>query len=77
MVLIKLDHKTYNHPYFIRPAKDFTLIQVDLTERNDPTHEALIEKYKISGVPTIIFLDKRGSERRDLRVKEYLNYECI
>jgi thiol:disulfide interchange protein DsbD len=70
---IKLDQKTFNHPGFIRAAKDFTLIQVDLTERGDPMHEALIGKYKISGVPTIIFLDKRGTERRDLRVEEYLN----
>jgi thiol:disulfide interchange protein DsbD len=69
----KLDQETFNHPDFIRAAKDFTLIQVDLTERNGPKHEALIEKYKISGVPTIIFLDKRGTERRDLRVEEYLN----
>ena len=70
---IKLDRITFKHSDFIRAAKDFTLIQVDLTERNDPKHEALIEKYKISGVPTIIFLDKRGTERRDLRVEEYLN----
>ena len=69
---IKLDQKTFKHPDFIRTAKDFTLIQVDLTERSDPMHEALIGKYKISGVPTIIFLDRRGAERPDLRVEEYL-----
>ena len=72
---IKLDRKTFNHPGFIRAAKDFSLIQVDLTERSDPMHEALIGKYKINGVPTIIFLDKRGAERRDLRVEEYLNHQ--
>jgi len=70
---IKLDQKTFNHSDFIRAAKDFTLIQVDLTARNDPKQEALIEKYKISGVPTIIFLDKRGTEQHDLRVEEFLN----
>ena len=70
---IKLDQKTFNQPGFIRAAKDFTLIQVDLTERHDLKQEALIKKYKISGVPTIIFLDKNGNERHDLRVEEYLN----
>jgi len=70
---IKLAQETFNHSDFIRAAKDFILIQVDLTERNDPKHEMLIEKYKISGVPTIIFLDKKGTERRDLRTEEFLS----
>ena len=70
---IKLNQKTFSHSDFIRAAKDFTLIQVNLTERNDPKHEALIEKYKISGVPTIIFLDKKGTEQHDLRVVKFLN----
>jgi thiol:disulfide interchange protein DsbD len=70
---IKLNQKTFNHSDFIRAAKHFTLIQVDLTERNEPKHEALIEKYKISGVPTVIFLDKGGNERKDLRVEAFLS----
>ncbi len=70
---IRMNQKTFNHSDFIRAAKDFTLIKVDLTERKYPKHEELIEKYKISDVPTIIFLDKRGAERSDLRVDEYLD----
>ena len=70
---IKLDQKTFNHPGFIRAAQDFTLIQVDLTEGADARHETLIKNYKISGLPTIIFLDKMGFERRELRVEEFLN----
>ena len=48
------------------------MIKVDLTRRDNPEHERLLEKYEVKGVPTVIFLDQHGKERRDLRLVDFL-----
>jgi thiol:disulfide interchange protein DsbD len=67
----KMEETTFRHPDIIKTANDFTMIKVDLTERGDPLHERLIKKYEVRGVPTAIFLDSQGNERRDLRLMAY------
>jgi len=32
----------------------------------------LLKEYGVKGVPTIVFLDPNGKERRDLRLVDYL-----
>ena len=51
---------------------DFVMIKVDVTKGGNPLHERLLEQYGIKGVPTIVFLDTEGKERRDLRLVDYL-----
>ncbi len=48
--------------------KDFVLVKVDLTFAGNKAHEKLTEEYDIKGVPTIVFLDKNGSEISSLRL---------
>jgi len=48
------------------------MIKVDLTRRGTPDIERLLQRYEVKGVPTVIFLDRRGQERRDLRLVDYL-----
>ena len=38
----------------------------------DEQQEKLVERFEVKGVPTIIFLDRDGSERRDLRLVDHL-----
>jgi len=52
-------------------AKEFTLIKVDLTSKENPLYEKLLRKYRIKGVPTIVFLDKKGQEIRSLRLVDF------
>ena len=52
-------------------AKDFTMIKVDLTRKGDPIHEKLLNEYQIKGVPTIVFLDRKGQEIKELRLIDF------
>ncbi len=51
--------------------KEFTLIKVDLTRKGIPRHEALLKKYQVKGVPTIVFLDTMGQEIKELRLVDF------
>jgi thioredoxin:protein disulfide reductase len=64
---------TFHHPEVVRQAKaDFVMIKVDVTRGGDPLHERLVSDYEVKGVPTIVFLDAQGGERKDLRLVDYL-----
>ena len=48
------------------------MIKVDLTRKGNPIHKSLLRQYNVKGVPTVVFLDRRGKEHRDLRVVDFL-----
>ncbi|UCB50028.1 MAG: thioredoxin family protein [Deltaproteobacteria bacterium] len=69
----ELDEVTFHDPQIVHQAKrDFVMIKVDLTRKGNPVHEALLRQYGIKGVPTVVFLDRQGDERRDLRLVDFL-----
>lgn len=68
----ELDEVTFHNKQVIDLLKkDFILIKIDLTRKGNPRHEQLLEKYKIKGVPTIVFLDRSGNERTYLRLVDF------
>lgn len=66
----ELEHITFADPDIQDILKDFTRLKVDLTVVNDSTN-ALKKEFDIPGVPTIIFYDKTGTERKDLRLNGF------
>jgi thiol:disulfide interchange protein DsbD len=69
----ELDEVTFHDPEIVKQAKrDFIMIKVDLTYKSNPVHERLLDQYGIKGVPTVVFLDQDGRERRDLRLVDFL-----
>jgi thiol:disulfide interchange protein DsbD len=69
----ELDEVTFHDPQIVKQAKhDFVMIKVDLTRKGNPVHEDLLRQYGIKGVPTVVFLDREGDERRDLRLVDFL-----
>ena len=69
----ELDEITFHHPQVVALAeKRFVMIKVDLTRRNQPLHQRLLQRFQVKGVPTVVFLDSRGQERRDLRLVDFL-----
>ena len=44
-----------------------------LNSTGDPIQESLIQEFHVKGVPTIVFLDREGIERRNLRVVNYVS----
>jgi thioredoxin:protein disulfide reductase len=64
----ELDEKTFSDPHVQEALSRRALFKADLTKASSPEAVALSEKYGILGVPTVIFLDTSGQERKDLRL---------
>ncbi len=68
-----LEEITFHDAEIVAQARQhFIMIKVDLTRKGIPAHERLIKKYHVKGVPTVLFFDREGNERRDLRVVDFL-----
>jgi thiol:disulfide interchange protein DsbD len=69
----ELDEITFHHAEVVKRARqDFIMIKVDLTRKGNPVQERLVARFGIKGVPTVVFLDGRGNECRNLRLVDYL-----
>ena len=69
----ELDEVTFHDREVVEQAgQDFFMIKVDLTRKDNPDSDRLLQKYDVKGVPTVVFLDKRGEERRELRLVDFL-----
>ena len=69
----ELDEVTFRHPDIVRHSQEaFIFVKVDLTRRGDPGRQRLLERFDVRGVPTVVFIDAGGKERRDLRLVDFL-----
>jgi len=69
----ELEEATFHDAAVVGLAEtEFVMLKVDVTQGGNPLHEQLIFQYEVKGVPTIVFLDRKGVERRDLRLVDYL-----
>ncbi len=69
----ELDKITFYDPEIVKQAQtDFIMIKVDLTRKGNPVHDDLLGQYSVKGVPTVLFLDRQGKERQDLRLVDFL-----
>lgn len=69
----ELNEVTFHDREIIKQAKQvFIMIKVDLTRKGNPTHKKLLGQYGVKGVPTVVFLDRQGKERSDLRLVDFL-----
>ncbi len=68
----EMDEITFHNDQIVKQAqRDFIMIKVDLTRKGNPVHETLLRTYDVRGVPTIVFLNRQGKERRDLRLVDF------
>ena len=63
----EMDRLTFPDPRVQERLRKFAFIKVDLTRTGSPAVDELTRRYGIVGVPTYIFLDAAGIERKDLR----------
>ncbi len=69
----ELDEKTFLDPDVIRlAAEEVVMVKVDLTRGGNPLYDRLVREYGVKGVPTVVFLDANGEERRDLRLVDFI-----
>jgi len=69
----ELDQVTFHQPYIVRLSQDdFIMVKVDLTKQDGQNYDRLLSEYNIKGVPTVVFLDIMGKERKDLRLVDFV-----
>jgi thioredoxin:protein disulfide reductase len=66
----ELDRFTFTNPKVREEAGRFATLKLDLTHGEEVATRAK-NRYEIVGVPTIIFLDADGKERKDLRLEGF------
>jgi len=64
----ELDHKTFNQISVVGESRRFVRLKADLTRTSDESVKQLTARYRISGVPTIVFLDSAGHEVKNKRL---------
>ena len=68
----ELEKVTFRNSEVVRASEDFVMVKADVTRSGNPIHERLLKQYAIKGVPTIVFLDRHGKERIDLRLVDFM-----
>ncbi len=64
----ELDDKTFGDKRVARELDRFTRVKADLTDAKDPLVQQLTKQYAIIGVPTIVLVDSKGAEAKNLRL---------
>jgi thiol:disulfide interchange protein DsbD len=65
---LELDKKTFSDGRVREALSRRGLYKADMTRASAPETVELARKFDILGVPTVVFLDAAGNERRDLRL---------
>lgn len=68
----KLDRTTFRDPRVVRESRSFAMVRVDLTRSQDPRAAEMRRKFRIVGLPTVVFLDRAGNEITGLRITDYV-----
>ncbi len=67
----ELEANTFSDPRVAKAFEDVVALKADLTRDEDPAVKAVKERFKIVGVPTIVFLDSSGREQESLRLVQF------
>jgi thiol:disulfide interchange protein DsbD len=71
-----LDNKVFTDPEIADLSRQFLALRLDLTRRQ-PHQDAILHRYGIKGVPTLLFFDTQGREVTSLRVEEFMDKKEI
>ena len=69
----EMDRETFRDPAVVEAAKRALMLRADVTLSGTKEVAALREKFKIRGVPTVVFIGSNGVERADLRVIHFVD----
>ena len=67
----EMEKSVFSDPEVLALSKKFVTLRVDLTRRL-PGQDKLLARYGVRGVPTVIFINRKGLEERALRVEELI-----
>jgi len=68
----QMDRETFSDPRVIRMSKQFVCVKIDCTDTSAPEVRRLQKKYKLVGLPTILFMNSAGKLVPDTAVTEFV-----
>jgi len=69
----ELDEITFRDSDVVAMSENrVVMIKIDLTRKGEALNERLVQRYDVRGVPTVVFLDRYGKERSDLRLLDFI-----
>lgn len=69
---VEMDHVTFRHPDVVKALSNVVTLRVDATREITPDAEQLLGKYRVYGAPTVLFFDRTGRERTELRLTGFV-----
>ncbi|EGT76895.1 Thiol:disulfide interchange protein DsbD [Haemophilus haemolyticus M21127] len=67
---------TFSDPKVQQQFQNILLLQVNMT-KNSPENKALMERFNVMGLPTILFFDKRNNEIQGSRVTGFMDADSF
>jgi thiol:disulfide interchange protein DsbD len=58
----ELDKKTFSEPRVGQELGRFVAVKIDATNNDDPQVEAMLARFKVVGLPTVVLFDSNGKE---------------
>ncbi len=71
---LELENTTFKHPLVKPFLEQNQFLTIDVTTTDDITNE-LLQKYKVMGLPHVMFFDKSGNLLPDLTISSYITAE--
>lgn len=72
----EFEQYTFSNEKVQNAFENVLLLQVDMT-KNSPENKAIMERYQVLGLPTILFLDQTGKEIQGSRVTGFMEAEVF
>ena len=72
---VEMDHTTFRHPDVVHALASVATLRIDATHEVTPEAEQLLSTYNVYGAPTVLFFDRQGKERRELRLTGFATVE--
>jgi thioredoxin:protein disulfide reductase len=71
-----MENTTFQDPEVITAMKNYTLLQLDMTE-NTQVHQDMLKSLRVFGPPTMLFFDKTGKELKQHRLVGFVKTDTF
>ena len=69
---VEMDHTTFRNPEVVRALAEVATLRLDATRGVSEDGERLLERHRVFGAPTVLFIDRTGRERTALRLMGFV-----
>jgi thiol:disulfide interchange protein DsbD len=68
---VELDEKTFSDARVATALEKFAAFKADNTKNSEPAIQALMQRFQIKGLPTVVFVGADGQEIVNLRLEQF------